>query len=364
MRKFLSVVLVTLILVGATSLGAISAETDWQCPAGFEGQTLRVFSWAGNLAETTVPDFEAACGVTVEYIEYASTDAMLSILQTETASYDVVIGAGGVSIALHNQGLVQDFDYSLLPNFENINFDGITEVANVPLEYQMAFQGSTIGIAYDVNVVDDPITSWEAFLAYDGRVAWVDDARYMLGIAGLILQNPIATLDEAHVQAAAEYLLDSQNDVFAIAANTQSDLLLQGEVDAIIDSSRNIVNLIRDCECEDFAFAIAEDGFMVDYDALFIPSNAENPTLAHAFIDYILEPQVSADISSAAGTASPILEARPLVDEDVLNNGITYIAPETLIAYINNVVVMENLGAAFPLYIATWNDVKAVLTSQ
>ena len=364
MRKILVIPLL-MILVMTSSLDISYAETDWQCPDGYEGQTLRIFSWASYVAETTIPDFEAACGATVEYFEYSSSDAMLSILQTDTAQYDLVIGAGSMAIVLHEQELVQDLDYSLLPTFEHVTLNPLILFAGIPLEYLMTYQSATLGIAYDVNVVEEPITSWAAFFAYEGRVAWIDDARYMLNIAGQILENPVATPDEAHLQAAADYLLnESQNDVFSISANTQTDLLLQGEVDAIIDTSRNVVALMRDCACEDFAFVLAEDGFLLDYDALFIPSNSENPDLTHAFIDYTLEPQVSADISSALGTNSPVMDAHALVDEEILNNGISYIPPETLMTFLSDMVSLDNLGVGLPLYIATWTDIKAELTSQ
>ena len=156
----------------------------------------------------------------------------------------------------------------------------------------------------------------------------------------------------------------TQNDIFAIAANTQTDLLLQGEVDAIVDSSRNVAQMVADCECDDFAFAIPDDGFLADYDAMVIPTNAVNPALAHAFMDYMHNPQVSADVSNAVGSITLITEGYPLLDEAVLNNGISYIAPETLMSFIDQVLVVDSLVANLDFYIETWNNVKAELASQ
>ena len=53
----------------------------WVCPEGFEGQQLNVFNWSTYIAETTIPQFEEACGVTVQYDNYASNDEMYSKLQ-------------------------------------------------------------------------------------------------------------------------------------------------------------------------------------------------------------------------------------------------------------------------------------------
>jgi spermidine/putrescine transport system substrate-binding protein len=234
------------------------------------------------------------------------------------------------------------------------------------MDYLMPYQFGTIGIAYDVNAVSQPMATWEDFFAYEGRVAWQDDASVMLGIALTQLGLVRLADDPAQYQQAADFLLTvPQNDVFAIAASTQSDLLLQGEVDAIIDRSRNVVRMIQDCECEDFAYVLPSDGFMGDFDAMVIPANAQNPALAHAFIDYILLPQTNADLSSALGSATPIMEARGLVDEAILNNDVSYPSIESIRDILmGEGVMIENFGQEVQAPLNEWNRVKAELVSQ
>src|SRR5690606_27211490 len=70
MRKLaLLTVLMALLASGVVSQAQeeTSEVEPWVCPEGFEGQTLKLFSWSTYTAETTIPDFEEACGVTVEY---------------------------------------------------------------------------------------------------------------------------------------------------------------------------------------------------------------------------------------------------------------------------------------------------------
>jgi spermidine/putrescine transport system substrate-binding protein len=355
-----------LVLVAGAATQTTTAETEWQCPAGLEGQTLHVFSWAQYVAETTIPDFEEACGVTVEYSEYGATAAMLTILQAGNAQYDIVVTNGAFVPELITQELLQPLDYGLLPTLETVTFGPNLQTLNPPLDYLMPYQWGTTGIAYDVNVVSEPITSWEAFFAYDGRVAWQDDASVMLAAALIQLGYPLPPGDVAQYREAADYLLTvPQNDVFAIAASTQADLLLQGEVDAIIDRSRNVVRMIQDCDCGDFAYSLPTDGFVGDYDAMVIPTNSQNPALAHAFMDYILVPQVSADLSNALGSASPILEARELVNEEILNNGVSYPSPEFMMELMmGDGLRIENFGQDVQVPLEEWNRVKAEIVSQ
>ena len=288
---------------------------------------------------------------------------MLTTLRAQTASFDLVIAPGDVVQSLIDEELIQQLDASRIPNQANITVG--PQVISVPLDYLVPYQWGTIGIAYDTTIVSEPITSWDGFLAYEGRVAWVDDGRLMLSIALSKLGYPLASIDEAQLQEAADYLLTvPNNDVFAVSANNQTNLLLQGEVDAIVDRSRNVLRLIQDCECEDFAYSLPEDGFLAYYDAMVVPANAQNATLAHAFMDYILVPQVNANLSNALGSATPVIEAYALVDEAILNNGVSYVTAEFLQAYLSGeAVVVEQYGQRLDLYLDEWTRVKGELVN-
>ena len=363
-KAFLVLLVIVLMLSGVTVL-SVSAQTGWVCPEGFEGQTLRVFNWANYVAENTISGFEEACGVTVEYFEYGTNDELLTILQVGTANYDVVVPTVDLVPSLADQNLIQPLDHSRIPNIGNIG----PIINDLPIDeghqFSIPYQWNTIGIAYDQIVVETPITSWEDFFAYDGRVAWMDDSRLLLSVALYELGYPFSSTDPTQIEEAAQYLLEVPNsDVFTITGTAQADLMFQGEVDAVVALSRSIVPIIEECACEDFVYVFPEDIFIASYDALAIPANAENPELAHAFLDYVLDPQVSADISSALGSSTPVRSARPLVDESVLNNGISYPADEVVLQFLNEVLVLEDVGQAVSIYVEQWNQVKAELAGN
>src|SRR5262245_26846250 len=115
MRKLL--ILISLGAMLIMSLGLTNAqESEWVCPPEFEGQTLRVFNWTTYVAEDTIPNFEEACGVTVEYFEYGSNEEMLNVVRAESAQYDVVVPSGNTVAIMISEGLLLPLDYSLIPN--------------------------------------------------------------------------------------------------------------------------------------------------------------------------------------------------------------------------------------------------------
>ena len=52
---------------------------------------LSIFNWSTYIAEDTVPNFEEACGVTVNYDIYESNEAMLARIRQGNPGYDIIV---------------------------------------------------------------------------------------------------------------------------------------------------------------------------------------------------------------------------------------------------------------------------------
>lgn len=358
MRKLMILLLViAMMAVAGASVSLAQDESEsWTCPEGFEGQTLRVFNWSTYVAEDTIPNFEAACGVTVEYNEYGSGEEMYNVIEAESAAYDIVVPSGDTVARMIENELATPLDLSKIPNYENL----ADAFKNPPYDpenaYSIAYQWGTVGIGYDVNLVPDGFETWADFLAYEGRVAWLDDQRAWLGI-GLLLQgeDPNST-DQTAVMAAAQYLLDNNRaEVLEIAPDSGQDLLIRGEVDAVVEYSGDIFQIIDECECEDFAYVIPAEGSNVWTDNMVIPFNAPNPELAHAFIDYILDPQVGADLSNYTAYGTPNAAALEFIDEELRSDPGIYPSDETLDASF----IAIDLGEDEQFYSEAWNFLNA-----
>jgi spermidine/putrescine transport system substrate-binding protein len=139
------------------------------------------------------------------------------------------------------------------------------------------------------------------------------------------------TLDEDEIEEAAEYLIDNGENVVAIAGDDGQDLLQRGDVDAAVEYNGDIFQIIFDCECEDFAYVIPAEGTVVWTDNMVIPSDAPNPELAMVFMDYILNPQVSADLANFVAYGSPNRASIELglIDEVLLTDPGIYPDAET-----------------------------------
>jgi spermidine/putrescine transport system substrate-binding protein len=333
MRKVMLLVMLLALMIPVGVLAQDDAELEpWVCPEGYEGQTLSVWNWSTYIAEDTVPNFEELCGVTVIYDIFDSNETMLARIRQGNPGYDIVVPSGGTVAIMIREELLIPLDKDLIPNLENLDpalMDAVYDPDNV---YTVPYQWGTIGIGYNTEAFPDGIETWEDFWNHEGSVAWLDDRRAMFGIALTILGYDPNTTDPNEIAEARDFLIERGSNVVAIAADDGQELLARGDVDATIEYNGDIVAMAAECECDTYAYVIPEDIGNIWTDNLAVPVDAPNPELAMVFIDYILDPQVGADLSNFIAYASPnqaSIEAG-LIDEVYAEDPAVYPPSETV----------------------------------
>ncbi|HUO55185.1 MAG TPA: extracellular solute-binding protein, partial [Rhodoblastus sp.] len=75
-------------------------------------------------------------------------------------------------------------------------------------------------------------------------------------------------------------------------------------------------------------YVIPKEGTLLYLDALAIPAGAPHVAEAHAFIDYILRPEVMADTANAVGGRSGNAAALPFIKPEIAQDPTVYPPPE------------------------------------
>jgi spermidine/putrescine transport system substrate-binding protein len=356
MMQKLIVVALLMLLTGVPILGQETELTPWQCPEGFEGQQLNVYNWAVYIAEDTIANFEAACGVRVTYDTYESNEFVIALLRQGNPGYDIIVPTDYAVQILINEDLLLPLDLERIPNIANIN----PALLDLPFDpgnrYSVPYQWGTVGFGYRVDAFAEPPRTWDDIWNFDGDIVWLDDPRGMLAIALNILGYDVNTIDPDEIAAARDYLLERGSNVVAINAVDGQARLERGEVDGAIMYSGNIFRINANCQCDDYAYVIPEPGSNLWLDNLAIPVGAPNPDLAHVFIDYILDPQVGADISNYLAYGSPNQAAidAGLIDPELLANPAIYPSPEVQAMLYSIIAVPE----AEVDYLSAWDEIK------
>ncbi len=317
-------------IAAAALLGAAAAQTGWTCPEGFEGQTLSVYNWSTYIAEDTISNFEDLCGVRVIYDTYPTDDDMLVRLRQGNPGFDVVVPSDVVATLMISEGLLEELDHDAIPNLANLDPTFLDLPFDPGNRYTVPYQWGTTGIGYNAERVDE-VTSWDDLFSHDGPVAWLADTTQMIGVALIMTGHDPNSSDPAEIEEAKRFLIDHGSNVVYIAADDGQEMLARGEVDMVVEYSGDIFQVMDECECDTYGYVIPEEGANFWVDSLAIPRGAPNKALAEAFIDYVLDPQVGADISNytAYGTPNRVALEEGLIDEELAEDPGIYPSPET-----------------------------------
>lgn len=365
-KGVLLVVLAMLLLVAVPSMAQDAAATPevelpepWSCPEGFAGQTLSVYNWSTYIAEDTVANFEALCGVTVIYDVYDNNESMIASLSQGNPGYDIVVPTDYAVAQMIDRGLLQPLNLDNIPNFANLSDFLLDQVFDPGNQYSVPYQWGTIGIGYNIEAVGYEITSWEDVWNYNGPVAWLEEPRPMLGFALMLLGLDPNTTDPREIEMARDYLIERGGNVVAIAADDGQVFLERGDAHIVIEYSGDIFQLVATCECDTYRFVIPSEGAERWMDNLAIPTGARNPALAEVWIDYILDPYVGADISNYTAYASPnqLSIDLGLIDEEYLSSPIIYPSEEIS----ETLFGISYLPEAETLYSRAWDELKVLL---
>jgi spermidine/putrescine transport system substrate-binding protein len=365
LRRFFTVLFVVLImpmLVIAQDSSELPPLEPWVCPEGFEGQTLNIYNWSTYIAETTIPQFEEACGVTVTYVTYASNEDMLTRIRLGNPGYDVIFPGSYIIPVMIREELLIPLDLDALPNLANIRAQFLERDFDPDSEYSVPYLMSSLGVGYNTEVFPDGIQSWEQVWEHDGPVAWIDDPRIMLGIALDGLGYDPNSEDPDEIAEAGEYLLERSDNVVTIAEDDGQAILQRGDVDLAIEYGGDIYQVIFECECDTYDYVLPEEGTNIEVDGVAIPVDAPNPELAMVFLDFIMSPQAAADIANYTGygTTNQAAIDYELIDAEAYATEGIYPPEEILVNLFPLKEISDDAEAA---YNDTWEQLLILIGS-
>ena len=103
------------------------------------------------------------------------------------------------------------------------------------------------------------------------------------------------------------------------------------------------------------AYAIPKEGGNLWFDVLAIPKDATNIKEAHAFINYLLQPEVIAQVSDYVGYANPNPGSDALMEQSIRTNEAVYPPQAVLDRTFVNVELPPNVQR---LMTRSWTKVK------
>ncbi len=350
MRKVIHAAAILLVLASAVAACGKKADVpagpaETRTAAG-EEKVLNVYNWSDYIDPKVIEDFQAATGIRVRYDVFDSNEVLETKLLTGNSGYDVVVPSAYFLERQIAAGVFRKLDEALLPNLANLDPELQRRVAahDPGNQYGVVYMWGTTGIGYDEARVraimpDAPVDSWS--LVFDPAivskfkacgVSVLDDPTDMVATVLLWLGKDPNSQSEADLALAEQTLLAIRPYIRTIHSSQYIEDLANGEICIAVGYSGDILQA-RDRAAEagkavDIRYSIPKQGALMWFDTLAIPADAPHPGNAHAFIDYLLKPEVAAANSNFVYYANANAAATALVDEELRSDPGIYPTPE------------------------------------
>jgi putrescine transport system substrate-binding protein len=328
----------TRIALGALAAVALSAGAA----AAQEEKVVHVYNWSDYIDESILQDFENETGIRVVYDVFDSNDILETKLLAGNSGYDVVVPSGTFLQRQIQAGVFQPLDKSKLPNIGNMwpLISERTEKFDPGNEHAVNYMWGTTGIGYNVDAVKerlgaDTIDSWSVIFEPDQIMKFQDCGVHILDAADEMIPAALNYMGKdpdskevEDIEAAGALIEKIRPYVTDFNSSAYINALAQGDACLAVGWSGDVLQA-RDRAAEannnvSVAYAIPKEGALMWFDMLAIPKDAPHPENAHAFINYLMDPEVIAKASNYVYYANGNLASQDLLNEDVIGDPAIY----------------------------------------
>lgn len=293
-------------------------------------EVVTVYNWQDYIALPVLKSFEAETGIRVDYHTY-----------TDPAEIQNALSSGvpmDVSVQTHNDlprliksGSIQPLDFNQLPNRKYLtpHLLGALKVLDPGNRYAVPYLWGATGLAINTPLAEaafgGPLpNSWSVLfdpeqsrrLASCG-VSWQEGPNE--GLTSLLRYQgrDLTRSSTSRIKKAGKLLMELRPNLRYVSSTRYITDLREGKLCVAMSWVGDALSAAA--AGQDVRFVIPDEGASYFIDSLVIPSSAKRPDLAMRFIDYLLRPEIAAQITTETLYGSGNQNAKTFVDEGLRN---------------------------------------------
>lgn len=335
-----------------------------------KGISINVYNWGEYISDGSDglldvnSEFTKLTGIQVNYSTYATNEELYAKLKGGGASYDIIIPSEYMISRMIKENMLQKLNFENIPNFEYIMDKFKDKDYDKGNQYSVPYTWGTVGILYDNTAIDVPEDEIDWDILWDEKYAdsilMFDNPRDAFAIAETLLGYSMNTENSREIRAAAEKLKEQKPLVQSYVMDEIFDKMGAGEAVLAPYYAGDAVTLMD--EYDHISFATPKSGTNLFFDSLCIPKSAQNKEAAELYINFMCEPDVAYATTSYIGYSTPNQAAFEMLDDEVKENGISYLDDEYL---ENHTTVFVNMSdEANRLMQDLWTEMKSTQNNE
>jgi putrescine transport system substrate-binding protein len=342
-------------VAGALALGSASALAQ-----ATGNRTLNINNWADYIGPDVIKNFEKETGIKVKYdATIESNETLHAKLVAGRTGYDIVVPGAHFAAKQISAGIFQPLNRDLIPNWKNLDPAILAKLAEsdpgnkhlvnwmwgfvtVGINEERVKQvlGATPMPANPLDLIFKP--EYSSKLKSCG-IHILDSASEVVPVALIYAGKDGFSPNPKDYEEARKVLMAARPNVTRIFSPGPINDLAQGSICVSLGYSGdfNIANQRAKEAKKNFTIKplIPPSGATMFLDSMAIPKDAKNVAEAHAFINYILRPEVHASLTNEVFYGNPNAASKQFVKPELASNP-TIFPPES---EIKKMAVMRDI---------------------
>ena len=335
-RKFLrQTAYATSAMAGASTLAACgifdqspqgdeSGKEEVVRPVKQDRQTLYIYGWSTYINNQEVLEgFTKETGIKVVGDAYDSNEVMLAKLEASggRSGYSIIYPSDYMVTQMRDLKLLAPLNKKLLPNLSNITSNYLELPHDRGAIFSIPVSLGTTGLAYNVKAVNSIIgeepTDWSYLWEHKSklRITLVNDPREVMGMALHTMGNSYNTKDVTQIEQAFQKLRELMPAIANFTTDAWRDPLSSGDLMMCMAFSGDAISLAR--QDPNIKYILPNSGTSIWTDTMAIPRGASNIEGAHAWINYVMKPEVAAKISDSNSFGTTNKFAKSMIPDDL-----------------------------------------------
>jgi spermidine/putrescine transport system substrate-binding protein len=262
----------------------------------------------------TINEFEDKTGVQVDYIEDINDNNEFfgklqpQLAKGESGGRDLITVSDWLAKQMYDAGYIQKLDYSKLPNVKQNLIPPLRHPAADPhRDFTVPWQSGMTGLIVNTDLAPNVDSICDLFdPKYKGKVDMLTELRdtVPMTLKCMGIDPDHATTDQ---WLAAVDKIQEAADSGQIRRFTGNDYirdLSSGNVDFVLGWSGDAIQLNKDDPA--IRFVMPKEGCMLWSTSMEVPVGAPNPAAAEAWMNFVYDPRVQADIAEYVNYVTPV----------------------------------------------------------
>ncbi|MGY0374286.1 polyamine ABC transporter substrate-binding protein [Clostridium sp. JNZ J1-5] len=324
---------------------------------GGEEKVVNLFTWANYVPDEVIKKFESKTGIKVNYSNFSTNEEMMAKLQAvKGGQYDVIVCSDYIIqvMAKQSEVLMQPINKGNIPNYKNVEPTYLGQYFDKDNKYSIPYTLGAQMIVYNGDKIKKDIKSlkdlWDP--SFKDSVVLLDDPRSVIGIALTKLGYTINETDQAKLDKAKEELKKLKPNVKVFDADTPHNSLISEDCTIGLMWGSQASAAVKGNP--KLKIVYPEEGMQFGEDSFIIPAKAPHQKNAEAFINFMLEGEISNEATTINEYINTNTAAKQFMSKEYLENKAVFVPTNEF----SKAKHLSDVGDSAKKYDLIWSEFK------